>query len=248
MPLFLVNIGNTHTQIAIMQDGEPFLLARYDTPNLIENDGLVPLFEETTEPWRAVASSVVPRLKEKLANRYASKIHFLTAQDFPQLDFSLIDVTTVGMDRIANAAAAIRLMDDGPAIVLDCGTCLVTEAIDSQHHFRGGAIMPGRMLMRRGLADHTAQLPLIPIQHQRPSPLGTNTHDAILAGIDLGAIGSVRQIIAETRQLLNALECKVFATGGDAPFFLENIPELTSAPPLLTIRGIATSTPAMTKA
>ena len=104
--------------------------------------------------------------------------------------------------------------------------------------------MPGRMLMRRGLADHTAQLPLIPIQHRRPSPMGTNTHDAILAGIDLGAIGSVRQIVAETRQMLNALECKVFTTGGDAPFFLENIPELTPAPPLLTIRGIATSTPA----
>ncbi|MBO7091572.1 MAG: type III pantothenate kinase, partial [Victivallales bacterium] len=106
MPLFLVNIGNTHTQIAIMQDGEPLLLARYDTPKLIEDDGFVPLFEETTEPWRAVASSVVPRLKEKLDNRYTTKIHFLAAQDFPQLDFSLIDVRTVGMDRIANAAAA----------------------------------------------------------------------------------------------------------------------------------------------
>ena len=223
MPLYLVNIGNTHTQIAVIQDGEPLLLARYDTPKLIDDGGSVPLFDETTEPWRAVASSVVPRLKEKMAARYGAKIHFLTAQDFPQLDFSLIDVRTVGMDRIANAAAALRLMGDGPAIVLDCGTCLV---------------------MRRGLADHTAQLPLIPIQHQRPSPLGTNTHDAILAGIDLGAIGSVRQIVAETRQMLNALECKVFTTGGDAPFFLENIPELTPAPPLLTIRGIATSTPA----
>ena len=35
-----------------------------------------------------------------------------------------------------------------------------------------------------------------------------------------------------------------FTTGGDAPYFLENIPELTPAPPLLTIRGIATSKPA----
>ena len=152
MPLYLVNIGNTHTQIAVIQDGEPLLLARYDTPKLIDDGGSVPFFDGTSEPWRAVASSVVPRLKEKMAARYGEKIHFLTAQDFPQLDFSLIDIRTVGMDRIANAAAALRLMDDGPAIVLDCGTCLVTEAVDSQHRFRGGAIMPGRMLMRRGLA------------------------------------------------------------------------------------------------
>ena len=131
MPLFFVNIGNTHTQIAIMQDGEPLLLARYESPKLFEDDGRVPLFDETTAPWRAVASSVVPRLKEKLSNRYGEKIHFLTAQDFPQLDFSMVDVRTVGMDRIANAAAALQLMGDGPAIVLDCGTCLVTEAVDT---------------------------------------------------------------------------------------------------------------------
>ena len=244
MPLFFVNIGNTHTQIAVMQDGEPLLLVRYDSPKLFEDDGHIPLFDETTGSWRAIASSVVPQLKEKLSNRYGEKIHFLTAQDFPQLDFSMVDVRTVGMDRIANAAAALRLMGDGPAIVLDCGTCLVTEAVDKQHRFRGGAIMLGRMLMRRGLADHTAQLPLIPIQHQRPSPLGTTTHDAILAGVDLGAIGCVRQLVTETRKLLNALDCKIFTTGGDAPYFLQNIPELTPAPPLLTIRGIATSKPA----
>lgn len=245
MLLFLVNIGNTHTQIAVQQGGEPQLLARHDTPKLIADDGAVPLFEATAEPWRAVASSVVPRLKEKLVNRYMEKIHFLAAQDFPQLDFSLVDVRTVGMDRIANAAAALNVLKNGPAIVLDCGTCLVTEVIDSQHHFCGGSIMPGRMLMRRGLADHTAQLPLIPIQSKRPSPLGTNTHDAILAGIDLGVLGSIRQLVVETRKAINALNCKVLTTGGDAPFFLENLPELTPAPSLMTLRGIATSIPAL---
>ncbi len=69
MPLYLVNIGNTHTQIAVIQDGEPLLLARYDTPKLIDDNGSVPLFDGTSEPWRAVASSVVPRLKEKMAFR-----------------------------------------------------------------------------------------------------------------------------------------------------------------------------------
>ncbi len=33
MPLYLGNIGNTHTQIAVIQDGEPLLLARYDRRN-----------------------------------------------------------------------------------------------------------------------------------------------------------------------------------------------------------------------
>ena len=245
MPPFLVNIGNTHTQIAVLQNGEPRLLARFDTPQLIRDNGVIPLFEETPAPWHAVASSVVPALKTKLSLRYPTQIHFLTANDFPQLDFSLIDIRTVGMDRIANAAAALRLMEDGPAIVLDCGTCLVTEVIDSQHHFCGGAIMPGRMLMRRALADHTAQLPLIPIQPQKPSPLGANTHDAILAGIDLGVLGGIRTLVAETRNALGSPDCTVFTTGGDAQFFLDALPELTPAPQFMTILGIAASTPAI---
>jgi hypothetical protein len=39
MPLYLVNIGNPHTQIAVIQDGEPLLLVRYDTPKLIDDGG-----------------------------------------------------------------------------------------------------------------------------------------------------------------------------------------------------------------
>ena len=104
--------------------------------------------------------------------------------------------------------------------------------------------MPGRMLMRRALADHTAQLPLIPMQYNRPSPMGTNTHDAILAGIDLAAIGGIRTLIADMRSTLEAPHCTVFTTGGDARFFLDNLPELTPAPPFMTILGIASSTPA----
>lgn len=235
---YLVNIGNTHTQVGVMMDGSPSLLARYDTPVLLGDEGRVPLFEDDSE-LSAVVSSVVPALTLKLRRRYGNRLRFLRASDFSCLDFSMVDVSTVGMDRIANAAGALQALGSGPVIVLDCGTCLVTEAVDASNRFCGGAILAGRMMLRRGLADYTAQLPLVPLQGNRPSPLGRNTHDAILAGVDLGVLGTIRQLIAETRQEMDATDCPVLVTGGDARFFLEHLPELSAAPDLLTIRGIA---------
>jgi type III pantothenate kinase len=102
----------------------------------------------------------------------------------------------------------------------------------------GGAIMPGRMMLRKSLAAYTAQLPLLPMRNNCPSPIGSNTLDALAAGVDRGIIGSVREILLSTQELLGNA-CRFIAAGGDAPYFLANIPELQPGPELLTIRGVA---------
>ena len=60
------------------------------------------------------------------------------------------------------------------------------------------------------------------------------------AGTDIGAVGALERIATLIRQQLDAPEAPVFATGGDAPFFLRHLPHLlTPAPPMLTLRGTA---------
>ena len=244
---FHINIGNTHTQIAVLRDGEPQLLAQLDTPDLANGHRTAPLFslaaaEDAPDDWDAVVSSVVPAAARRLADDFGPRIRLLTARHFPQLDFSLVNTSTLGIDRICNAAAALELAGDGPLAVLDCGTCLSAVAIDRQRHFRSGAIAPGRLLLRQALHDHTAQLPLVPIDHDQQDiqPLAACTRDVIAAGTDIGAVGARERIATLIRQQLDAPEAPVFATGGDAPFFLRHLPHLlTPAPPMLTLRGTA---------
>ncbi|HPY89251.1 MAG TPA: type III pantothenate kinase [Lentisphaeria bacterium] len=243
MQRLLLNIGNTHIQVATLTGHGPELLVCYDTPDIRPLE-MLPALESMTTPWDAWAVSVVPPVRLSLEQRYGRRIRFLTPKDFPQLDFSPVDTSTLGMDRIANAAAA-RSLTNSAVIVLDCGTAITTEALDSQGRFRGGAILPGRMLQRKTLAAYTAQLPLIPLGQDAPAALGCRTTEAIAAGIDRGIVGAVREIVAATRRELESADCPVLVTGGDAPFFTRHLPELTPAPDLFTLRGIATAKPAV---
>ena len=233
MRLFL-NIGNTHTQVAREDGGQPVLLEQYDTAE-IKVLGHIPLLEKMPVEWEAFAVSVVPLAQAILGKRYGGRMRFLSRDDF-RLDFSAVDASTMGMDRIANAYAAHRITR-GAVVVIDCGTCINTMAVSADGKVLGGAIMPGRMMLRKGLAAYTAQLPFLPMRSECPPPIGANTRDAIAAGVDRGIVGSVREILLSTGKMLGD-GCRFVAAGGDAPYFLANIPELQQGPELLTIRGV----------
>ena len=233
MRLYL-NIGNTHTQVAKEDGGQPLLLEQYDTAE-IKVLGHVPLLEKMPVEWEAFAVSVVPMAQSLLRKRYGDRIRFLAREDFP-LDFSSVDASTMGMDRIANAFAAYSIANQA-VVVIDCGTCINTMAVTVDGRVLGGAIMPGRMMLRKCLAAYTAQLPLLPMRDECPPPIGQNTLDAMAAGVDRGIVGSVHEILRSTKALLGN-DCLFIAAGGDASYFLANISELQSGPELLTIRGV----------
>lgn len=235
----LLNIGNTHTQIAkTTANGQPELLAQVDSPAVIAAQGAVAVLDALPAGWRGLAVSVVPALTGLLHNRYGDALRVLAPADFPQLDFQRVDTSTLGMDRIANAAAAHALAGRA-VVVVDCGTAITLEAVDAAGRFMGGAILPGRMLARRSLAAYTAQLPMLPLQQQRPAALGRCTREAMEAGMDLGAIGAVQYLLGQCRLEMGAADVLCWAVGGDAAFFCDNVPGLIPGPQYLTLRGAA---------
>jgi len=213
------------------------LLATLTTADLLRR-GAVDLLECQTAAWSAKAACLVPAVRELLHERYPGRFMFVSAASYPWIDFSSYDISTLGADRIANAAAA-QALDDGAILVLDCGTCITSEAIDAKGTFRGGAILPGRAMLRKSLASFTAQLPEIPMSMQCPSALGQNTAEAIAAGVDLGIIGAVKEIISKTRQAPGLEKCRIIAIGGDAQFFKQNIAGLQQGEANFTLQGIS---------
>ena len=231
----LVNIGNTNSEFAILQHGTLLPLLKVATSEVLHLNG----FPEVLKPYFCVplvGVSVVPKVTEKLSALW-SKSHWVTAGNTTLLDFGDVDMTTVGADRVANAIAikAFGL----PAIVIDFGTAITTEVVDGSGRFIGGAILPGRILVRKALADNTGQLPLIPLTESLPSALGKNTVDALTV-VDLAVVGGVEKLITETRKELKLSNCPVYATGGDAAYFRQTIPELKELPKDFTMQGIIT--------
>jgi type III pantothenate kinase len=232
----LLNIGNTHTQIGQLNGGEVVLLRRLPTAEITAGV-LPPELRAVSGP--GLAASVVPAAAAALRAAPATRdLVFLNAAMVTELSFAPVDTSTLGADRVANAVAAVAGYGC-PVIVLDCGTCVTIETVDAGRCFRGGAILPGRALLRRALHEHTGQLPLVELSQDCPGALGTCTRAAILAGVDLGILGAVQRLLAESRRLLEAPLCPVVAVGGDADFFCRHLPDLTAGRELFTLRGLA---------
>ena len=225
--LHILDIGNTHVQIF----GSP-------RPDSLIPAGIFATADFDPETVRKylpnlAAASVVPRLTEALRRIGAFVIS--GAMELPFTP-SALDLSTVGADRIANAAALL----DGPlpALSIDFGTAIDIEYVTADRRFEGGAILPGRSLLRNALHDHTAQLPLIPLSGELPALPGLNTADALRIGTDRAALGAVRELIREWREMCSPDPLRVVACGGDRHFFLKYIDGMTDGGDLFTIRGI----------
>lgn len=241
--LLIVNCGNTH--IETLAVSVPFPGGNFPS-EIREKDRKIFTLEEFTlfleelpEDVFICAASVVPSLAGLLASKGAflvnkeKKMPFKTAK---------IDISTVGADRLANAAALCN--GALPAICMDFGTAITFEVVEEDGSFTGGAILPGRKLMRHALHDHTALLPLIPFTEnvtKLPEGAGKNTLEAMLLGTDKACIGAVKEILQhlyrDLSQKYPGRKIRLCACGGDRKFFLQAIPEMEETP-FLTLEGI----------
>lgn len=228
MSLFTLNIGNSRVQCGIWRDGRIQDFRQFARTEF--------RLEMLPEDLPLAAACVVPEARDQFAGR---PIFWLSPATVTGLDLSLIDASTFGADRLANAIALAKLAATLPAICIDCGTAITCEVVDRNRALRGGAIAPGRRLLRLALHEHTAQLPLIAMSGFSPPGIGGNTHEAIRCGVDRGCLGLVREIIVGIRREIGAPDCPCVATGGDAEYFVKQLPELSSGGIDFTLRGIA---------
>jgi type III pantothenate kinase len=227
MDICLCNIGNTHTS-ACLCSGNGVMKALFTVDTKEFDASMIP------DGIPVAAACVVPAVREKISAE--RDVFWVSAGNCSgKLDFSKVDSSTLGADRVANAIS-LAWSYPLPALIVDCGTALTIEIVDENRFFRGGAIAPGRILMRKALFNGTAQLPDIPLSHEVPEKPGTNTVSSMCFGVDRGAVGMVRQLIAQCCAEYGIRHC--VAAGGDAEFFLNAIPELEAADEFFTFRGI----------
>lgn len=148
--------------------------------------------------------------------------------------------TSIGADRLANAAAVAALYG-APAVVVDYGTALTFDVVASvagEATYVGGVIAPGLEAMTNYLHQRTALLPQIDLS-EPTGVIGKSTREAMLSGAVYGYRGLVREILVELRKELNAGEhLAVVATGGYADLISQTMPEVQKVHPNLTLEGL----------
>lgn len=225
--VYLLNVGNTNVEYAIAYNG---VIGEVHSVPGKEFD-----FASVPADIPIAIACVVPSFIQKLKDLKASFFELKPGIDCG-IDFSGFDISSMGADRLANL---IYLAETGPvpALCIDFGTAITFEIMGAGKVFKGGAIMPGRMLQRKALNDFTALLPCVPFYHDIPET-GNGTVDSIRVGVDRGIIGGVKEIIANTCNLFPGESLRIVAAGGDVEFFLKYISGLEAAGNNCTLYGI----------
>lgn len=123
------------------------------------------------------------------------------------------DPSRLGVDRwLAMLAAYQRTR--GACIIIDGGTALTLDVLDSEGLHQGGYILPGIALMARSLEENTAIK--LSTQGQVPSiALGHSTDQAVRNGILATVIALIEKLYKDQLEGAGRLD-KLVLTGGDA--------------------------------
>lgn len=102
---------------------------------------------------------------------------------------------TLGADRIAAAVGAWSDFKGKDILVIDAGTAVTYDYVDSSGTYRGGNIAPGITMELKALNQFTARLPLVPFPEQmselKGKLIGRSTAEAITLGSVYSVIASI---------------------------------------------------------
>jgi type III pantothenate kinase len=212
----VIDIGNSLTKVAIFD-------AKGTIVQTIRLEGLsIAFLDDLKRSYpglkKAILSSVADineELLRFLKNEYDFFIEFdhHTAVPIKNLYESK---ETLGLDRLAAAVGSTTLFPRKDLLVIDAGTAITFDLIDSNNRFIGGNISPGLKMRFRALHEFTKKLPEIECAEHWPE-IGKTTEEAIKAGVQNGMIFEIDGMIDHIRK--NRPGCQVILTGGDSLFF-----------------------------
>lgn len=141
----------------------------------------------------------------------------------------------LGADRLVAAVAAYERYRK-PLIIIDAGTAITLDLVNSWGEFTGGAIVPGFGTAADSLERAAEKLPHVKLKPSR-SVKGRDTRSAISSGIVHGYAGMIGHLIRELRRE-SRTEALVVATGGDASLLKKICGTIDRVYPNLVLEGL----------
>jgi type III pantothenate kinase len=250
MTLLAVDIGNAHTMLGLVTDGEvtsDWRVATVDSRTADEWSVLIRgLLGGLVDEIDGISvCSTVPAVlhewRDMLTGHFGDVPHVVVEPGVRTGVPVLMDnPREVGTDRIINALAAATIYG-GPAIVVDFGgTATTFDVVSEQGQYVGGAIAPGIEISLEALGRRGAQLRKVELQRPR-SVIAKNTVEALQSGMVFGVAAQVEGLVARMSAELGAEPgaVNVIATGYLAPLVIGECSCFTDHSPWLTLKGLA---------
>ena len=246
--LLAIGIGNTNVSLGIFQRGELLRHWRLSTEYRRTADEarvylsqLLQLSELDAAQIRGlIIASDVPAMTgvymQALRDLFGIKPLLLTHEIKLGIENCYQRPEQVGSDRLANAVAGKDLFGL-PLIIVDIGTAITLDVINSKSQYLGGVIMPGPQMSAEALYQKAARLPQISFE-ETEQIIGRSTETSIRSGLFNGIVGSI-DYLAEQIQKETGEKSKVVATGGLGEYVVRKSRYISQYHPNLNLLGLA---------
>ncbi|HET6243460.1 MAG: type III pantothenate kinase [Bacteroidetes bacterium] len=206
-----IDIGNTFVKAALFSINK---IIDSQTKPIAELDFFIKKIVKEFSVENIILSSVINHPQE-LDSFLASKYHFILLDHTTRLPFlnEYLSPETLGKDRIGAVAGACAEFANQNVLVIDAGTCIKYDFINSNNEYLGGAISPGIKMRYAALNNYTQKLPLLEPSSGFLELTGNSTIASIHSGVQLGAVAEVNEIINLYTEKHKNLA--VILTGGD---------------------------------
>jgi len=226
-----VDIGNTKIKMGLFKGSK--LLWNYTVPAI--SPGIISGMLEKSPVERAIISDVADEKSGEDAFHKIPRVIYLSKKTPLPFINKYKTPSTLGTDRLALIAGAMKYFSGKNVLVVSMGTCITYDFINSRREYLGGSISPGMEMRLEALNTFTARLPLVKPK-QLKTITGRTTDESILTGVMHGILYEVEGFISQYRKLYPTL--KVILTGGDAPLFARQIKSSIFAVPELSLNGL----------
>ncbi|ULC59136.1 type III pantothenate kinase [Flaviramulus sp. BrNp1-15] len=215
----IIDVGNSFVKLAVFKGGELEHKKTVDIDSILEyvND----LKEEYKGIEKAIISSVgevkkrdikaISKLFDLLILNHDTKLPFVNLYNTPK---------TLGVDRIALVCASVNKFPENNVLIIDAGSCITYDFVNSKNEYLGGAISPGLRMRYKALNTFTANLPLL--ETEKPNDItGKSTKESINSGVVYGILNEIDGVIEGYK--LKYPDLTVILTGGDAKFLSKQL-------------------------
>jgi type III pantothenate kinase len=230
----VLDIGNTSAKAAIFDNDKIVGTKTFDEPLVCDIEFLLRNYPLTINCILSVVGKIDKSLYQYLNNTFPGLIELKGTTPLPFVN-NYKSKETQGADRIATVAGATVVFPNADVLVIDAGTAIKFDFIDSSANYHGGNISPGIEMRFKALHTFTEKLPLLN-KSNTEKLLGDNTEDAIICGI-------MNAVVFETEGYINALKkdypnLKTIITGGDSMFLADKIKSPIFAGQNLVLTGL----------
>ena len=243
--ILVIDVGNTRLKWAWLDDrglSDQQAVVHRDTKTSLWSAAV---FDTERKPSRVLASNVAGPAMAKTLNQRARK-HYRIPVEFVAATAAgygvtngYLEPTLLGVDRWLSLIGA-RARTRSAVCIVDAGTAVKVDGIDSNGLHLGGLIVPGIHMMREALMRNTSDIATAALHSTASSAgiLANNTIGAVARGA-VFALAGMADHAAEVIEQSAGVRPKLYITGGDAAMLGGTMRVQGEIVPDLVLQGLA---------